>query len=418
VRVSAVRLTALATPLLCFACSSPSRVTTDTTPQPDASTLGFTWQTIRHPDPSELFLSVWASAAGDVYAASEGDAYAFSVASSHDHGATWTVASVGDSVAPVTGVVGVGSSKVYAVGSTRPSYAATALPFVAISTDGGATFTPSYPPFGGGFNAVTADAAGNLLAVGTAGDGGFFARSTDGAATWTRAAVSGVSGLDGIWVAADGTIYACGYGTGVGAPGDGGGQDGGDQDGGGKDGAGGHAASGDAAIAGRDGGGDAGRTADGGAPGNAGVVIRSTDAGATWRTVATALGGLFAISGTPDQTRMVAVGAGYTNIEIGDGYPTWFMHAGDPTNVAQNNGDLSGVWVPDATESPYMTMGNSGYVVRGADDGGSELGDVVTSSEELPAAGQGLQSGAYAITGTGPDDVWAVGSGIFHRTMR
>ena len=399
IRAATVRLTALATLLLCFACSSPSRVTTDTTPQPDASTLGFTWQTIRHPDPSELFLSVWASAAGDVYAASEGDGYAFSVASSHDHGATWTVASVGDSVAPVTGVVGVGSSKVYAVGSTRPSYAATALPFVAVSTDGGATFAPTYPPFGGGLNAVTADAAGNLLAVGTAADGGFFARSTDGAATWTRVAVSGVSGLNGIWVAADGTIYACGYGTGVSAPGDDGDQDG---------------SPADAAITGQ----DAATAADGGAPVNAGVVIRSIDAGATWRTVATALGGLFAISGTPDQTRMVAVGAGYTNIEIGDGYPTWFMHAGDPTNVAQNNGDLSGVWVPDATESPYMTMGNSGYVVRGADDGGSELGDVVTSSEELPAAGQGLQSGAYAITGTGPDDVWAVGSGIFHRTMR
>jgi hypothetical protein len=405
---------------LSLGCSHPARVTTESDPVPVPA---FSWQMVRHPVPSELFLSVWASAAGDVYAASEGDGYAFSVASSHDHGATWTVASVGDSVAPVTGVVGVGASKVYAVGSTRPSYAATALPFVAVSTDGGATFTPTYPPFGGGLNAVTADAAGNLLAVGTAADGGFFARSTDGAATWTRVAVSGVNGLDGIWVAADGTIYACGYGTASRAPGDGGGQDSGSQDSGGQDSGGqdsgaGHAANVDAAIAGRDGGGDAGKAVDGGAPVNAGLVIRSTDAGATWRTVATALGGLFAISGTPDQTRMVAVGAGYTNIEIGNGYTTWFMHAGDPTNVAENNGDLSGVWVPDATESPYMTMGNAGYVVRGADDGGSELGDVDTSYENLPAAGQGLQSGAYAVTGTGPDDVWAVGSGIFHRTMR
>jgi hypothetical protein len=392
VRVAGVRFTALAA--LALGCHAPAGGSSDM--GPDAAASGFSWQTLRRPNPSELFLAVWASAAGDVYAASEGESYVFSVVSSHDHGETWQVSSVGDSIAPLTGVVGIGTSNIYAVGSTRPSYAESALPFVAISTDGGASFTPTYPPFAGGINEVAADAVGNLVAVGAGPDGGFFARSTDGAATWTRAAVPGTSGLDGIWVAADGTIYACGSGTAARTSGDGG----------------------DAASDGGDAGGEAGVAADGGAPANVGVVIRSTDGGASWQPVATALGGLFAISGTPDQTRMMAVGAGYTNIELETGSTSWYMHAGDPQDVAENNGDFTGVWLPDTTEGPYLTTGNAGYVVRGADDGGSELGDVTTSSEALPAAGPGLQSGAFAVTGTGPDDVWAVGSGIFHRSMR
>ena len=392
VRVAGVCITALAA--LALGCHAPAGDSSGM--GLDAGASGFSWQTIRRPNPSELFLAVWASAAGDVYAASEGEYDVFSVVSSHDHGETWQVSSVGDSIAPLTGVVGIGPSNIYAVGSTRPSYAENALPFVAISTDGGASFTPTYPPFAGGMNAVAADAVGNLVAVGTGPDGGFFARSTDGAATWTRAAVPGTSGLDGIWVAADGTIYACGLGTAARAPRDGG----------------------DAASAVGDAGDEAGVAMDGGAPANAGVVIRSTDGGATWQPVATALGGLFAISGTPDQTRMMAVGAGYTNIELETGSTSWYMHAGDPQDVAENDGDFTGVWIPDTTESPYLTMGNAGHVVRGADDGGSELGDVVTSYEDLPAAGPGLQSGAFAVTGTGPDDVWAVGSGIFHRSMR
>ena len=380
---------------LALGCHPPAPASSSR--EPDAAAAGFSWQMIRRPSPSELFLAVWASAAGDVYAASEGENYVFSVVSSHDHGVTWQVSSVGDSVAPLTGVVGIGSANVYAVGSTRPSYAENALPFVAVSTDGGTTFTPTYPPFGGGINAVAADPGGNLVAVGAGADGGFVARSTDGAATWTRAAVPGTSGLDGIWVAADGTIYACGLGMAARAPGDG-------------DGDGAASAVGDEE-------GEAGAAMDGGTPASAGVVIRSTNGGATWRPVATALGGLFAISGTPDQTRMMAVGAGYTNIELEAGATSWYMHAGDPQDVAENDGDFTGVWISDTRTSPYMTAGNAGYVVRGADDGGSEMGDVVTSSEDLPAAGPGLQSGAFAVTGTGPDDVWAVGSGIFHRTM-
>ncbi|HVV51226.1 MAG TPA: hypothetical protein VHO06_16270, partial [Polyangia bacterium] len=74
---------------------------------------------VRHPNPSELFYAVWASASGDLYAASRGADSAFSIFSSHDHGATWNTASIGDSIALLTGVVGVGASNVYAVGATR-----------------------------------------------------------------------------------------------------------------------------------------------------------------------------------------------------------------------------------------------------------------------------------------------------------
>ena len=310
-------------------------------------------------------------------------------------GGTWHSARTGAPAAPLTAVIGIGSSAVYAVGLTRPAYAADASPFVAVSTDGGTTFTPTYPPFAGGLNGVTADAAGNVLAVGAAADGGFFAWSEDGAATWTRTAVPGTDALYGIWAAADGTIYACGELSRKAAAEDGG-----------------------APGASQDGGGDGYCGQICGDSSDRGVVLRSIDGGATWVVVATAPGSLYSISGTADDHRIIAVGVGYSDVELPNGDTAWIQPAGDSLAAAKGEGALGSVWIADATSNPFIAMGGSGEVLRWVFGGGSQHPPTSMDGEVLPPAGLGLQSGAVAVAGTSLRDVWAVGSGIFHRTSR
>ena len=377
-RSAGTSLTACGLLALSSACSAPTPVTS----QADAGETGSAWKMVRHPD-DDLFVAVWVNELGDIYTIAQSAPY--SVFSSHDAGATWGRAFVDDSRAAIISIVGVGPSGVYAAGCTGAfAEIADAHPFVVVSNDRGATFTPTYPSFDGALYAITADSAGNLLAVGASVAGGFFVRSVDGAATWTRALVPGTSSLGGIWLAADGTIYACGTPS----PSD------------------------SAADAGVD-----AAAVDGSASASpaGGVVVRSIDGGASWSVVATAPARLFDISGTPDGERVVAVGGGYTEIELAGGSASWVTRSGDPALAANYKGDLGSVWVPDAVSDPYMAMGNAGYVLRSVSAGSNLL---VTRSEDLPVTGWGIQSGAVAITGTAPDDVWAVGSGIFHKTSR
>jgi photosystem II stability/assembly factor-like uncharacterized protein len=229
---------------------------------------------------------------------------------------------------------------------------------------------------------VAADGAGNPIGVGFASDGGFFVRSTDGGTTWSRVSVAGTQALVALWTTASGTIYACGQAASASAPPDSGTDDGGT----------------DAGAAGVD-----------VAP--AGVVVRSDDGGNTWTTVTTAPASLFAISGTSDGQRIIAVGFGFTEIESTDGGATWHVDCGRNDNSARYSG-LGSVWVPDAQSDPFIAAGNAPYVVRDLScyNGKPSL----WTSEQLPSTGSGLQSGAIAVAGN-PREVWAVGVRIFRR---
>jgi len=65
--------------------------------------------------------------------------------------------------------------------------------------------------------------------------------------------------------------------------------------------------------------------------------------------------------------------------------------------------------------SAYITPGNAPEVVRGA-QGGAGL-PVSVGFETLPPSGRGLRAGAIAVLGNLPGDLWAVGTGVFHRTV-
>ena len=317
--------------------------------------------------PGANYVAGWVSAPGDIYAATR-PMNAVEIVSSHDGGKTWGYAYVHDDAAfrsPLRSLTAVGASNVYAAGSEYDDAGVEGAPFFAVSTDGGQTFGITHPAFPGVVTAITADASGDLLAVGSAGDGGFFVRSADGAATWTRAAVPGTSALNGIWVAGDGTIYACGA-VDASAP-------------------------------------------DAGARPVPGVVVRSMDGGATWAAVAQAPVSLTALSGTTGG-RIVAVGSGYTEIELSAGASDWVVRAGDPSTVSDTAGLLASVWVADDTSAPYIAV-NAGYLIRAVSTDPGKIPSV--SFENLASRGE---PGAISVAGTGPGDVWAFGTGIFHKT--
>jgi photosystem II stability/assembly factor-like uncharacterized protein len=349
------------------------------------------WQMIV--PPTAIYKAVWLDAAGTIYAVAKYNASGingagYSVTSSHDDGKTWTTVALTDAnSSPIMSVAAVGPTDVYAVGYTYD--AADPSPLVAKSRDRGATFTLFNPTFTGSLNAVAPDVAGNPIGVGSSTDGGFFVRSTDGGATWSRTAVAGSETLWSLWTTASGTIYACGQTASASAP--------------------------------LDGGTDAGRT-DGGAdadaawtfPALAGVVVSSDDGGNTWTTlITTAPSPLFAISGTSDGRRIVAVGGGFTEIESDDGGATWQIYCGRNNNTARNS-SLGSVWVPDSQSAPFIAAGNAPYVVRALSCDYTGAPSLETW-EPLPLiTGTGVQSGAIAVAGS-PTEIWAVGTGIFRR---
>jgi len=349
------------------------------------------WEMIVHPV-SDVDMAVWLDGPDTIYALAqdnpyEDDGVSYSVVSSHDDGKTWTTVPLTDKSSPLLSIAAVGPTDVYAVGFT---YDYTDLvdspPVVAKSTDRGASFTLLHPSFAGAFSAVAADGAGNPIGVGYGRDGGFFLRSTDGGATWSETPIPGTTALYSLWTTASGTLYACGQASSASAPPDAG-----------------------TAAAGTDAGTDAA------AAGPAGVVVRSDDGGNTWISITTAPAPLFAVSGTSDGQRIIAVGAGYTEIESTDAGATWYVHCGSDDDTSPNYSGFGSVWVPDATTAPYIAAGNAPYVVRGVTSTTGGAGDLsVESDESLPAAGDGLQSGAVAVAGSGMR-AWAVGAGIFRR---
>jgi hypothetical protein len=343
------------------------------------------WEMVVHPL-HDSYLSISLGAPGAIYAVAQNDpAYDngtnYSIAFSHDDGATWTMVSLTDMTQPILSVVAIGATDVYGFGFTKQSnLAPVSPPLVAKSTDSGATFTLLHPTFSGSLYVGGTDGAGNPIGTGAALDGGFFVRSTDGGNTWTRVAVPGTSALNALWTSASGTIYACGSPATASAPPD----------------------SGTDAVAS-----DA-------SPAPGGVVVSSDDNGNTWKTLTTTPDVLLAISGTPDfgYQRIIAVGAGYTQVQSDDSGATWSVFNGlyGGGYGSHTDSNFTSVWIPPGTlTAPYIAAGT--YIVTGAVSTGGLL-FAGGFYEDLPAAGLGLQSSAFALAGSATE-LWAVGAGIF-----
>jgi hypothetical protein len=357
------------------------------------------WETMVPPS-HDYYRSIWLGAPGTIYAVAQNDpsldsGTAYSMASSHDDGATWTMVPLTtESTQIILAGVAIGATDVYGFGFTLPDLAAAPpTPLVAKSTDGGATFTLLHPTFSGSLNAAGVDGAGNPIGVGlTYGGGGFFVRSTDGGTTWTRVAVPGTIDLYALWTAPSGTIYACGAPSTASAPSDGG-----------------------TDAAPPDGGTDAGASDAGPPPG--GVVVRSNDNGNTWATVTTTPNALYAISGSLGGQRVLAVGAGSTEVQSDDSGASWFVYIDDSGldngNNASTYSNFTGVWVPPGYVSqPYIAAGGAPYVLAGLVSTGGYLfaGDF---QEALPTPGQ---SGANVLAATADGtELWAAGTGIFRQ---
>ena len=341
------------------------------------------WETVVHPL-HDIYKSISLGAPGTIYALADNDpttdnGTSYSIASSHDDGATWTMVPLTDMTQPILSVVAIGATDVYGFGFSKQSNLPLgATPLVAKSTDSGATFTLLHPTFSGSLYVGGTDGAGNPIGAGAAPDGGFFVRSTDGGNSWTRVAVPGTSAIDALWTSASGAIYACGAFA--------------------------------SASALPDGGTDAGDAAS--APG--GVVVSSADNGDTWTTLTTTPDGLLAISGTPDSgyQRIIAVGAGYTQVQSDDSGASWSAFKGlyGGGYGSHTDSNFTSVWIPpDHLSSPYIADGT--YIVTGA----VSTGGLIFAGgyyEDLPAAGLGLQSSAFALAGNATE-LWAVGAGIF-----
>ena len=407
-------LAALAGLALAPGCGSGAARSKDAAMATDANDASTSlWETVVQPLLYSWYTSVSLGPPGTIYALQQDDgAYVgdggmqdWSITSSHDDGQTWTTAQIpmtDNTIPEVSSVVAIGATDVYAFGYTiiPPAFGNTVItspPLVAKSTDSGATFTQLNPTFSGILFAGGADGAGNPIGAGGATDGGFFVRSTDGGASWSRVAVAGTNILYGLWATASGTIYACGAPAATPGRPDGG-TPAARPDGG--------------TDAGRpDGGADAGDGGMAAAPG--GVVVRSDDDGNSWTTVTATPNILWAISGTSDGARVIAVGDGYTQVESADSGASWSIYNGAyPTNYENGASSFSSVWLPAGTLSaPYIADG-APYVVTGLTLVG-HLAFAAGINEALPADSQGLQS-AIAVAGNATE-VWAVGHGIFRR---
>jgi photosystem II stability/assembly factor-like uncharacterized protein len=118
------------------------------------------------------FPVVWFATSDEIYAAGETDVFR-----STDGGATFEKR--GKPSGAVTGIWGKSASEIYVVGGGG-------TPFVARSTDQGATFTTLTTPVKSGwFYDVTTSNGNDLIVVGT-DDNAVILRSTDAGKTWTR----------------------------------------------------------------------------------------------------------------------------------------------------------------------------------------------------------------------------------------
>jgi hypothetical protein len=392
--VGRTRLIALVVLALAPGCGSgaPGKATDAGADARDASDAATSrWETVV-PPLHDIYQSIWLGAPGTIYVVAQDDPYydngtRYSIASSHDDGATWTTVPLTDMTQGILSVAAIGATDVYGFGLVASTtLAPPSIPLVAKSTDSGATFTLLHPSFSGGLLAGGVDGSGNPIGAGIAPDGGFFVRSTDGGSTWTRVAVPGTSVINALWTTASGIIYGCGLAATTSAPSDGG-----------------------TDAASPDGGADAGASDAGSGPG--GVVVRSDDNGNSWTTLTTTPNPLYGISGTSNG-RVMAVGAGYTQVQSDDSGASWSVYTGESLVNNRPYSNFIGVWVPAGlVAAPYVAADGAPYVIAGpvATDGMIFAGALY---EDLPAAGLGLQPSVRAFAGNATE-LWAVGAGIF-----
>lgn len=400
-RAARARLIGLAVVALAPACGS-SKAAPNKDAATDAGDAAVSlWETMVAPS-HDTYQSIPLGAPGTIYALAKKNPYydsgtAYSIASSHDDGATWAMVPLTTDTSQIfLSVVGIGTTDVYGFGFALPSTVPNfATPLVAKSTDSGATFTLLHPTFAGSLEAAGVDGSGNPIGVGlTPGGGGFFVRSTDGGTTWTRVAVPGTAILNALWTAPSGTIYACGAPATATAPPDGGTD------------AGSH-----------DGGADAGAADAGPPPG--GVVVSSDDNGSSWKTLTTTPDLLYAISGALNGQRILAVGAELTQVQSNDSGATWLVFNGFANSDTENNSysNYTGVWLPPGyVSNPYIVAEGAPYVVTGLASVGNGYLFANGFQQALPPAGAGLQSSAGAVAGTADGtEIWAAGAGIFRQ---
>jgi len=318
--------------------------------------------------------AIWGSG-DDVFAAGMSAA----IAHSGDRGATWTTTSsgvTGDSGWPrFRRLAGTDGGDVWAVGSRSLTESV-----LVHSADHGQSWqiVPA-----GVVTALQAVWAFDRTAIVAADYEAGVIRSEDGGATWARHDAEPGTLLFGLWASGPADLYA---------------------------------------VGGEQPASDTTGDADGGAADAAatvtslvGVVLHSTDGGLSWTRVATAsTGALWNVWGTPDGRTVYAGGAAGTMAWTTDGGATW-QSSGLP--APNSLFDLDDVWVSPGSAGPFFASPEA--IVRGVrtlPDGGPAAYDVEALPPN-PATDTTRYLNAFAIWGTGDDDVWAVGPGgaLWHR---
>ena len=322
--------------------------------------------------------SVWGSSASDVYAVGYDPG---AIVHSDDRGVTWSVKTL-DPTIWLMAVGGSGPDDVYAVGH-RERHA----PIVMHTADRGVTWQTMDLPFLGATGAIWSSGPDDTYIVGDAsvGPGAVILHTKDRGATWGLSPIAGADGVQGIWGSGPNDIYVAGARriADVVAT------DAGDPSGTSTDASADDASLIDAGTR------DARATAAGSDP-YEGVVLHSTDGARTW-TVATTTptGVLFAIGGSPDGMRIIAVGRGNTMTQSLDHGATWEQYAG----AFEVGPQLTSVWLHSADEYPFIAGDELGLV---RDIEGIDPEPTVSQSENTPLRY------VLGVWGFG-DDVYAVG---------
>ncbi|MCI4370889.1 MAG: hypothetical protein L3J81_06145 [Thermoplasmata archaeon] len=283
----------------------------------------------------------------------------------------------------LAGIGGSGPDDVYAVGGVGYQ------PVVLHSADRSATWQKTALPFTGTLSGVWASGPGDTYVVGNSTEGAVIARSSDEAATWSTQIFGAAGGFVGVWGSGPNDVYVVGSQAAT-PPTDDGGAGGADAD----------ASAGDEdADLGGEGGGADGRVAI------EGVVFHSTDGGHTWNVATTTPGALLAVAGTPDGSRIDAVGVGFTRVESTDHGATWTLLANSGDSVPASY--LTAIWLSAAGGDPYIASMQG--ILRGV-EGIAPASSIVAESESIPTSSQ-IVIGVWGITGGTSDEVYAVGPG-------
>jgi photosystem II stability/assembly factor-like uncharacterized protein len=354
------------------ACGS----TTSAAPPADAGTTdgdasrASAWSSVLSGD--IFYSAVWGSSADDVYVAGGQDGL---IAHSTDHGATWSTQNLvngADTLLQIGAIWGSGATDVYAAGGQSPR---AAYPHVRLlhSSDRGASWQPlSTPDAPGLYTSLWGSSANDVYVIGNTN----VLHSTDRGLTWSS--FDAGFELEGVWGSGADDVYVVGGAVSSGAD----------------------AGNADASDT------DAGTLREG-------RVLHSSDHGATWQPVAKASTGfLLAVAGTPDGTRVVAVGEGGTILASSDHGATWSLTIGVPRVDADPKYFLKSVWFSPAGNGPYIG-GSFGVGQQVAVEEDDPTGSILFSfyADALPGS---EPPWVNAVWGTSDGDIYAAGLRLWH----